>query len=796
MKKLKKFLIVLGCIVLVLVVSAGLFIQSLKPDYEGKKQLQNLTQEVSVYFDAYGIPHIYAGNQEDAFRALGYVHAQDRLWQMELLRRIATGKLSEVFGEDMLKTDKFFLALGIDEATKQVVKEVNPNHPSVKLANAYLDGINQFIDNGPTPIEFHLTGLNKTHYTIQDVYNIIGYMAFSFAMAHKTDPLATYIKNKLGNEYLADLSLNVDTSTVFIKNYKTTVSDSLLVAVNNHINESLSTLPVPQFEGSNSWVIAPSKTKNGKVILANDPHIGYAQPAVWYEAHVATPNYEKYGYHLGGVPFPLLAHSRNTAYGLTMFENDDIDFYVEELHPQNAKLYKYKDDWLEFTTVTKTIKVKGKPDVEFTYKKSHHGPVLNDIAEGISGKEPIAMSWIYTKQNNKLLQALYAMSHAENLTDFSQALPLIHAPGLNVMYGDANGNVAWWATGKLYELPKEVNTKLFLDGASGNNEILRFLSFSDNPQAVNPPWDYVYSANNQVDSIAGMLYPGYYLPENRAKQIVALLEKKNDWDITSVGEMINNNESPVNPEIALNLISELSHNDLNEAQKEIVKILKQWDGTNDLNDIAPSFYHKWEYYFLKLTFHDELGDQLFAKFLQTHFHKRLIAPLAAKKESVWWDNITTKKIETKKDVVNQSFIAAFNDLASNLGANVNNWQWHKLHILEHQHPIGQVALLRPIFNVGPFSVPGTREVINNTAFIYNDNLEFSVNAGPSTRRVIDFSDVENSISILPTGQSGNPFSEHYSDQAKMYNQGKFRKMMMNKQEIQNNSRLLIFHPQN
>ncbi|MFT7064959.1 MAG: penicillin amidase [Sediminicola sp.] len=789
-KVLAIILLVLGALALALII----FIQTLKPDYNGKKRLRGITETVSVYFDTYGIPHIYASNEIDAMRSLGYVHAQDRLWQMELLRRIGSGGLSEVFGEDMVVKDKFFLSLGIDDASVRAVAALDKNSEVNQLAEAYLDGVNQFIEKGPTPVEFFLTGLQKKPFQLKDIYNTVGYMAFSFAMAHKTDPLLTNIKDKLGMPYLVDLEVGVDADTEWIKNYKGKTSDSIHNRVVALLENSLKDMPFPQFIGSNSWVIAPEKTKNGKVILANDPHIGFAQPSVWYEAHVSSPTYEKYGYHMAGIPFPLSGHDRMIAYGLTMFENDDVDFYYEETNPLDSTLYKTNEGWKKYEVINRTIKVKDGKDISFTFKKTKHGPILNGIAEQVKGQRPIAMSWIYTQGENKVLRALYGLNHANTLEDFQAALPNIHAPGLNIMYGDALGNVGWWATAKLYRLPESTNTKFILDGTDGQQEILRYLDFEENPQAVNPPWNYVYSANNQPDSIAGMLYPGYYLPENRAKRIVQLLEPKNDWDMAATQKMILDVTSSVDTIIVQDLIKSMDISQLSQDNLKVLELLRQWDGSYPLKSVAGTIYQRWVHFLLKNTLEDELGDEMFQQLLATHLIKRTIAPLAAKKTSVWWDNILTgDKVETKEEMVRLALEEAITSLISNLGQDSAQWTWDKVHSLEHGHPIGQVPLFRRFFNVGPFAVIGSREVINNMEFPYDASGFYKVSSGPSTRRIVDFSDIENSRSILPTGQSGNPFSPHYEDQAEMFINGEFRKMMMNEEEIKKTSKnLLIF----
>ncbi|TAI48964.1 penicillin acylase family protein [Flagellimonas allohymeniacidonis] len=796
MKTFKKILLLLAVVIVLLVIGTALFMNTLKPEYSGQKTMAGLSDEVTVFYDSFGIPHIYAESEEDAFQALGYVHAQDRLWQMELLRRVAKGGLSEVFGPDLVDTDKFFLSLGIDEHTKATLTNIDNGSPMAALCNAYLDGVNSFIENGPTPVEFYLTGLEKKPFTLEDVYNAVGYMAFTFAMGHKTDPLLTDLKNDLGEEYLNDLAIESDSSTVWIKNYKNVSSDSIATNITAAVTKALDKLPIPLFVGSNSWVLAPEKTKSGKVILANDPHIGFAQPSVWYEAHVSTPHYEKYGYHMAGVPFPLLGHDRNLAYGLTMFQNDDLNFYFEELNQADSTKYNTEEGWKELQVVEKTISVKDGDDVLFTYKKTRHGPILNGIADQITQERPVAMSWIYTRLENKVLDALYGITHAENLDEFQEALPNIHAPGLNVMYGDAEGNVAWWASAQLYQMPDSISSKFILNGVSGEEEPVRYLDFSENPSAINPPWNYVYSANNQPDSIAGMLYPGYYLPENRAKRIVELLDNKNDWDKESVSEMILDVTSSVNPRLVSELIKLLDISHLDQQQLVEVDKLSNWDGSYTLDSQSALLYHRSEYYVLKNTFEDEMGPERFKQFLSTHLMKRHIAWGAIMKVGKWWDNVLTQDVvETRNHIVLKSFADAWTSLVKDFGPDPNEWTWDKVHTLEHKHPIGQVASLRKYLNVGPFPVEGSREVINNMTFPYDSTGFYKVSTGPSTRRIIDFSDIENSISILPTGQSGNPLSEHYKDQAELYVRGEFRKMMMNQNEIETTSKSkLVFVP--
>jgi len=784
MRILKKILILLAIVLILLLVGGFLFKNSLNPTYNGELALSSLKDKVEVFYDDYGVPHIYAQNQNDAYIALGYAHAQDRLWQMELVRRISAGRLSEIFGKEMIKTDKFFLGLGITDAAVKSIEKLDTTTQAYKLTKAYLNGINQFIENGSTPIEYRLIGIEKEKFTIKDIYNVFGYTSFGFAQAHKTDPLLTNLKNKLGSAYLQDLGIEINPNSTLIQNHNSIPEKDIKSSLTASVNDLLMNSPVPPFVGSNSWVIGAEKTKNKKVIFANDPHIMFAQPAVWYQSHIVTPNFEIYGFNLALSPFPLLGHNRNYAYGLTMFENDDIDFYEEN----NNQSY---------TTRKETIKVKDSEPVTIEIRTGKHGPIMNDFIDIIDSEKPIAMDWIYTKLDNKILDASYKMSHAKSLTEFKEGASIIYAPGLNVMYGDAKNNIAWFASAKLYTRANKAHTKFILDGSNGEDDQVTYLDFSENPQAINPPWHYVYSANNQPDSIAGDLYPGYYLPEDRAKRIVDLLKPKNDFTRSDVEAMINDVQSSVIPDLIPIVLESLGKVDLSDNEKEAIEILKNWKGDYKTDKVAPTIYTKFLYLFIENTFGDEMGEEGFQQFLNTHIYKRQIAKQIKMNNSIWWDDITTKESkESRNEIFSKSLHQTITALEEQFGTDLQNWTWDKAISVTHKHAFDKVPSLKKFFNVGPFVTNGSNEVLNNQIFSINKSGTYEVKGGPSTRRIIDFSDVENSIAIIPTGQSGNVFSKHYKDQAQKYLDGEFVKMMLNKEEIMLSKDRLIFKPVN
>ncbi|MFY9243442.1 MAG: penicillin acylase family protein [Polaribacter sp.] len=793
MKSIKKALKIVVLLIVLILLGAWLYSKTYQPKYDGELEINNLTDNVAVYFDEIGVPHITAQNQKDAYVALGYVHAQDRLWQMELIRRIASGRLSEIFGKELLKTDVFFAGLGIEEAAEKSIANLDRTSEAYVLTEAYLDGINQFINEGKTPLEFTLVGVKKENYTLKDIYNVFGYMAFSFAVAHKTDPLLTEIKEKLGDAYFNELT-TTDEGDLTINKYEV---KEIKGQISNAVSKIMDQLPVSTFIGSNSWVIAPEKTKNGQVIFANDPHIGFSQPSVWYQNHIKTPDFEIYGFNIALMPFPLLGHNTEYAYGLTMLANDDLNFYIEENNPENSKQYKTVEGYKNYTIVDKTISIKDEKDTTFQVKVSNHGPIMNGLITHLEDERPIAMNWMYTQLNNEQLDVSYEMSHSKSLSNFKQAVAKIHAPGLNVMYGDAKGNIAWFASAKLYQLRDSLSSKTYLNGVSGEDEITEYLPFSENPQAINPSWNFVYSANNQPDSVRGKLYPGYYQPQDRAKRIVELLEAKNDFTKEDVAKMMFDVKSSTVSEIAIDLLKNVNRNDLSVSELKAISILENWDGTYLKNAAAPTIYNRFLYEVLAATYKDELGDG-FELFINSQLQDQALPIQINRTQSVWWDDISTpSKKEERNEIITSSFKNAFTFLENQLGENVEDWLWKRVISVEHEHAIGKAGgMLRTIFNVGPFETIGGNEVINNQIFKLDSTGVYKITAGPSTRRVIDFSDVENSLGILPTGQSGNVFSQHYKDQAQKFVNGEFVEMKLNEVQIKRSENVLVLKPKN
>ncbi len=813
---IKKVITVIFLFAVVLVSVATAYLYYLKPTYNGTLKLTGIKNKVDVFFDDYAIPHIYAQSEEDAWTALGYVHAQDRLFQMELLRRVGGGRLAEIFGKDLVDVDKMFRTLGIAEIAKRSAEKffsaeaVPPSHLErgsggevsntrtetqqyKTLAYAYMNGVNQYIQNGKTPVEFTMLGIEKKKFIPEDFYLIIGYMGFSFTEAFRTDPILSRIKSNLGEKYYNDIAHGYVAGTKRIPVYSQS-EEKVFRKLTEQLTELEKKLPIGIWSGSNGWAVAPSKSKSGKVLFENDTHIAHAAPCVWYEAHIETPGYSLYGNFLAGFPFPLVGHTRTTAWGMTMFENDDFNFYRERQNPQNQNQYWHDGVWKNYAVRKEIIDVKGEAPVQFIVKATVHGPLvsgnddLKNVVKEFDSVDAIPVSewWIYNLKETQTLEAGYELCHATNVNEMQQAVSKVNAPGINLMYGDAAGNIAWWAAGQLYKLPNGVDCKLILDGANGVDDKMEFLPFSENPHSINPPDGFVFSANNQPDSVNGFLVPGYFAPGDRAERISNKLSSNTKVDLeffkTLATDFVSDKKVTLAKTFcdAIKNIPELKEKIYTDCYQKLLN----WNGDHQTSQTEPAIFYTLLSHIMQNCMMDEMGEDDYHAILSTHTMKNTHSLLCSNDSSVWWDDVTTKnKKETRTEIISKSFLQTVNVLSKWHSKNPDEWTWGKMHTVEHPHPVGRQKPFDKIFNVGPLETGSGNEVINVQGFALNTETNFNVTYGPAMRICIDFNDVENAVSILPAGQSGYFFSKHYDDQALLYTQNKFRKMMMNKSEI-------------
>jgi penicillin amidase len=790
---MKRVFTVLALLIVVLLAGAGWYVYSKQPTRQGQVELRNLQGSVTVRYDERGVPHIRAENETDLYRALGYVHAQDRLFQMEAMRRLARGELAEVLGPKLLDTDKLFRSLRIRERAASYVASLDKQSPSWKALQAYLDGINQYQDTHAAPIEFDVLGIPKRPFTAEDSISVAGYMAYSFAAAFRTEPLLTYVRDQLGADYLNVFDLDWQPKGVLAKGHsKSTPTLAAgdwkdLNALARLSEQALIDNGLPQFEGSNAWVISGSRSQSGKPLLAGDPHIRFSVPSVWYEAQLSAPGFELYGHHQALVPFAFLGHNLDFGWSLTMFQNDDLDLIAEKVNPDNANQVWYRGQWTDMVVSEQQINVKGQSPVTLTLRQSPHGPIVNDALGTAAGKTPIAMWWAFLETPNPILEGFYQLNRADTLAKARAAAAKVQAPGLNLVYANAKGDIAWWASALLPKRPAGVRPEFILDGSSNQADKDGYYPFSANPQEENPARGYIVSANFQPLSPTGMEIPGYYNLADRGQQLNRQLSDKNiKWTIEANQKLQLGTATGYGPRVLAPLLPVLREVVSDPAQLKLVEQLAQWPGDYPLDSVSATVFSQFLYDLADAAMRDELGNEFFDTLLSTRVIDSALPRLAANADSPWWDNRNTPAKETRADVVRTAWAASMAHLKLTLGDDVTAWKWGAAHTLTHGHPLGQQKPLDRIFNVGPFAAPGSHEVPNNLSAKIGP-APWPVTYGPSTRRLVDFADPAHGLTINPVGQSGVPFDSHYDDQAEAYVDGIYVQAHFSEEEVTANT---------
>ncbi len=782
---MKKIAIALGALValglLVVAVGGGWYLHTKLPVRQGTVAMEGLASAVTVQYDERGVPHIRADNEADLYRALGYVHAQDRLFQMEILRRLANGELAEVLGPALLDTDRLFRTLGLREHAATMVARLDPDSPASHTLLAYLDGVNQFQAGHPAPMEFDLLGIPKRAFTPQDVAAVSGYMAYSFAAAFKTEPLMTFIRDTLGPQYLGVFDVDGHPEGGLLSLARASTGSAApglslsgadwrgLERLSAISRDAIQSAGIGEFQGSNAWVIAGKRTLSGKPLLAGDPHIGFAVPSVWYEAHLTAPGFDLYGHYMALSPQALLGHNADFGWSITMFENDDIDLIAEKTNPANPLQVWQQGQWVELQQRSETIKVKGAPDSVLTLRRGPHGPIITDAFKDQYGSTPISLWWAFLETENPVFEALYALNRADTRDKARAAATQIHAPGLNILWANAEGDIAWWAAARLPQRPAGVNPLFILDAARGEAEKPGFYNFSFNPQEENPARGYIVSANQQPGGVVPV--PGYYLLPDRAKRLDdAIANSRTKWGVEQAAHLQLDlcNDYPRRVLSGLLPLMDQLISDPNE--RAFMEPLQKWDGCFESNSVAASLFSQLSYELAKAVFEDELGPVQFQNLLGSPVLDHALPLLAASADSPWWDNVKTPQKESRFETVRIAWSNTLQHLQKLYGTSLLDWTWRNTHTLTHMHPLGRQRPLNWLLNVGPFAVPGGRETPNNLSGKVGP-APWAVSYGPSTRRVIDFGAPDQSLGINPVGQSGVLFDTHYADQAERFAQG-------------------------
>jgi penicillin amidase len=495
-----------------------------------------------------------------------------------------------------------------------------------------------------------------------------------------------------------------------------------------------------------------------------------------------------YGHHQALNPTALLGHNPKFGWSLTMFQNDDMDLIAEKTNPDNPNQIWYQGQWVELQSREETILVKGAAPIKLTLRRSPHGPIITDAFKESLGTTPVAMWWTFLETDNPILDAFYELNRADTLEKARRAASKIHAPGLNVVWANAAGDIGWWAAAKLPIRPDNINPSFILDGSTAEADKLGFYRFSDNPQEENPARGYIVSANHQPKPNSGVPVPGYYNLADRAQRLNERLQDASvKWDIKASESVQLDSQTGYGPRVLKPLLPVLNAIVTVPVERALLESLAAWDGNQTLNSITPTVFNQLLYELARGAMADEMGEMQFKNLLGTRALDSALPQLAEDATSPWWDNRSTAAVESRTDTMKVVWRATMDHLKATLGDNPADWGWGKAHTLTHGHPLAAQKPLDKLFNIGPFAAPGGREMPNNLAGAIGP-APWAVSFGPSTRRVIDFADASKAVGINPVGQSGVLFDAHYQDQAKTFIAGGYVPQHLSEADVKASTR--------
>ncbi|MFN0159570.1 MAG: penicillin acylase family protein [Bacteroidota bacterium] len=748
------------------------------PQTTGSISVPGLHALVNVHRDEFGVPIIEAADEHDLMFATGFVHAQDRLWQMDMARRIGEGRLSEIFGSVTLEFDKMFRILGIRAVSDEI--ERNITEESRNRLASYAEGVNAFIDanNGKYPIEFDMLDYKPEHW--QPVHSImIGrLMAWELNLSWWVDLTLGAITQQVGLEKAVDVFPTFPAAVPPVvpsgewQRYAGIGVGFMHTAREFHEFFGYS----GALGGSNAWVVAPAKSATGKVILANDAHLQLHSPAKFYEVHLRAPGYDVAGMSIPGIPMVIIGRNASIVWGLTNAMADDADFYIEQIDSTNPTRYLYDDEWKPLTIREEEIRVKDDTTVTLTIRATHHGPIVTDVETMLkkAGLPFVAsMRWTGHEVNDQL-EAFNKINRATNWEEFKAGVREFAGPGQNFVYGDSEGNIGYWCGLKLPIRGKQ-NTTLPLPGWDPSVEWKGYVPFEKLPHLFNPTEGYIATANNKLmdDSYPYHISDMWEPPSRiqRLREVLSGGEKFTPQDF----ERLQNDKYSVHAREFLPYIlaaCEDSAFDLTN-KRLIIEYLRNWDFVFGVDDIATSIYQQFFVKLLENSFKDEMGEALFHDYvILVNVPIRVTTRLVVEGTSTWFDNINTTGIETRDDIIRQSMREAVEALRQRFGSEMKVWQWGELHTVTLQHPFGLQKPLDRIFNIGPFPYGGGSTTLVSGEYSYNN--PFAVTVGASIRQIVDFATPGEARTILPSGQSGQVLHKHYDDQTHLWLNGGYK----------------------
>ncbi len=766
--------------------SCSSFFRTSVPQREGTLSVPGLTGPVEILRDTYGIPHITAENDHDLYFAQGFVHAQDRLFQMDVERRLARGELAEIYGETVLPADRLFRHLGFSARAPGLFASLPEK--SKAIIRSYCEGVNAAMATlGAWPVEFRLLRSAPREFTPEDV-TAIGLLK-SFGLAQWGEEAVLFrARGTLSREKADELMPQViPGSPVIAPGFVASGSPGLSPSV---LSDGLASLGGPAGAlllagGSNAWAVSGKKSTTGRPILASDPHILLPSPSLWYENHLVAPGVDVYGVSFPGAPCVVIGHNPDIAWGFTNAMLDDVDFFVEKVDGERVM---FRGKWVPMRKRLEKIRVRGKGEETLPVWETPHGPVLSPVLSGISSA--LSLRWVGFDGGDSP-GALHALNRARNRKEFVAAVSGFLHPAQNIVYADREGNIGVVMAGRI-PLRKGGSGLLPVPGDTGEWEWTGTVPFSGNPKVWNPPEGFVAAANFPP---AGISYGHYisrlYEPPDRGKRILRILGEGEKFSVEMFERMQGDILRP-DAAKAVSLGVRVARQRIRESQdfEDAARILSGWDlrvsGDSPGATLFEVFYEK----MIENTFRDDLGPGLFEEATRT---SRLLWNAMDRAidrgDSLFLENAETGVKETLADLAARSLLDAMAFLKHRLGKVSSTWGWDRLHQVTFEHPFGKKRYLRRWFNIGPHPLPGDGRTVFKGEFRHG--TDFSVLVGPSMRQVVPLGFRSQSRSVITTGQSGHFFERHYRDQTPLWLSGKSHLAWTDASEIRENAESVL-----
>ncbi len=800
--------------IIVLLVGGFIFYKMLTatlPQYSGKMEYSGVSHQIKIYRDSMAVPYIVAGDDKDVAFALGFVHAQERIFTMDIIRRAGEGKLSEILGPKALPFDEMFRTIGIERIAENIYPQLSPESKS--LLQSYSEGVNYYLSKNKNklPVEFDVLGYTPAKWTPVSSLVIIRMMGWELNIGWWSDIALSDLISKLGYDKVKEILPEYPENAPYIippqvKDHLKLAGDFLKTdrAFRNFIGWRGTHI------GSNNWIVNGKLSNSGSPVIANDTHLALSAPCKWFAAVIKSKDWDAAGVTLPGAPVIVIGKNENISWAVTNIMEDDADFYYEKLDSTGHN-YLYNGQWYPLNIIKDTIKVKDSADVIFNIKSAAHGPIISDIHPfGMLLKDKnilnssISMHWLGSYPSDELL-TFYKINKASNWNEFKSAFTTYSLPGQNFIYGDRQGNIGYLFGAKLPIRPSNSPSFIY-DGTNSDNNWKGFVPEDELPSLYNPPKNYIASANNKTEKNFKYYITNLWEPPSRIERISTLLSSKNKFTVDDFKKFQNDFISPYADSLTNYILNAFKNVKITDKNLSItINLFKNWNYNLSAGEQISAIYEVFFKHLLRNIFLNKMGQSLYNEFvLVQNIPFRSLMQLMHTPNSTWFDDPSTPIIENRDEVIRKSLDEALTELENKYGKDLTNWQWGRMHYVVFKHFFsGYSSIVDNMVNIGPFPIGGDGTTVFNTEYPFTtgisnipgfDHGEYENNLGPVVRYIYDFAHPNEFYLILTTGESGNVISRHYKDMTPMWLHGRYLKIRTDLRSIENpKNKLLIIN---